>query len=169
MAKYNATVEYFRALATQHADILHSATKKKFYRVNMDEFLSGTMRDLPADGAFVVLINYISDFRKNPSNSINTKQIMFYVLQGYKKDDFTDETASRSNCEDIVEDFIVRMNKDSLDGAAFFESAFDVIDKVRVIPTEIKNSTGGYVGWQISIFLDQPFAKCYVPAKWIMP
>lgn len=169
MGEYQQSVDYFKSLAVQHGAIGHvDGEKEKFFRVNIEEFLSGSLRKLPkpALGPALVLINFIKDLKAAPTLTLNTKQIMFYVIQGYPQDDFNAENQARSACEDVVEDIILRMRHDSLEGHEFFRSSFDRIDKVRIVPVEVRTPAGKFVGWQVSFYLDLPFEKCYDPLKW---
>jgi len=172
MANYQDTVNYFETLSVQHYKILHTATSKKFYRVSIEEFLNGSVRELPNydAGPCLVLINYIKDIGVSQRNTPNdTQQIMFFVLQGFGVDNFNEEETARNNCEDTVDEILVRMRKDSQEGHAFFNYSYDVINRTRKIPAEIKTPSGIHVGWQVSIYLERPFAKCYDANKWIIP
>jgi hypothetical protein len=169
MAEYQQTVDYFKALSQQHNAIGHiDGEKEKFFRVNMEEFLSGSIRKLPAPeyGPAFILINYIKDIKAIPNSVLNTRQIMFYIVQGYKKDDYSAENSARDACEQAAEDFILRMQKDSRENHAFFKHSFDKIDKVRMAPVELRVVAGNFVGWQVSVYLDIPFNKCYDALKW---
>lgn len=136
--------------------------------MSMEEFLSGSIRTLPSSdlGPALVFINYIRDFKTIPTSVITTQQIMFYILQCYRPDDFDDENFARKVCQDVVEDILLRMVEDSQNNHAFFKHSFDKIDRVRIVPAEVKTPSGNYVGWQVSVYLDRPFNKCYDPLKW---
>jgi hypothetical protein len=171
MDNYIDFAQYFEQIATEHLKINHSATKKKFYRMDIEEFISGTGIKLPPsdEGPALVFINYITDFIWKGSHTVNQKQIMFYVIKGYKVKDYEQKDEARNECEEVMEEILVRMRKDSVDGFQLLQRAMDKLDNVRIVPISITTAAGTYVGMQGSFFAPKIFNKCYDPTKWLQP
>lgn len=169
MATYSETIAYFEGLCTNNLQIAHSPTKKKFFRMNIEEFLSGTVATLPnhADGPCFVFINYIGDYGQPTQDVLDTKQLMFYILHGSKHMDYNGENTARTVAEDVLEQFILKMQYDSQNDHVFFDHSFDQIKRVRRIPVEVKTATGTYVGYQCSMYLSNPVNKCHNPLNWL--
>lgn len=166
MGDYQTGVQYFEQLCTENTSVNHSATEKKFFRMDIEEFLTGSKNELPSytAGVFVVFINFIKDYYFNAGNKDKT-QLMLYFLQGYKKGDYDSEMSARNAAEEVMKQFLAKMQLDSNAGHPFFTHGFDKIDKIRIVPAEIR-STSRWVGWQCSITFDKPIAICHDPNNW---
>lgn len=171
MDNYIDFANYFEQIATEHLKINHSPTKKKFYRMDIEEFISGTGIKLPAatEGPALVFINYITDFMWKGSHTVNQKQIMFYVVKGYKLKDYDEKDEARNECEEVMEEILVRMKKDSIEGLSLLQRSLDKLDNVRIVPISMTTNAGTYVGMQGSFLLPKIFQKCYDPTKWLQP
>lgn len=166
MSKYSDFVQYFENLATYNIAISHGPNSKKFYRMNIEELLSGIKNDLPspASGPFMIFINYIRELNHVASFK-DKKQFMFFIMQGYSDGDWDEEQAARDATEIVVDQILTRMVNDSTAGNPIFNYSFDKIDGVKIIPTELKANLT-YVGWQVSFNLDKQYIECYDPSKW---
>ncbi len=169
MANYSETIAYFKNLCVTNLKIAHAASSKKFFRMNMEEFLSGSVQELPnkTDGAFMVFINYIGEYGEPTHDVLDTKQLMFYVLQGYEPGAFDDDDAARTNTEEVLEEIILKMRYDSQKDHVFFDHSYDQIKRTRRIPVEIRTSAGNYIGWQCSFYHSNPISKCHNPLNWL--
>jgi len=173
MSYYKDAVAYFKSLAVANVDVAHTDVEgnKKFFRVDMEEFYSGTVAQLPSPdaGPFMVLFNYITDF--NRIDCVNQKkQFMFMILQGYAKDDFDAEEDATDLCEQVIIEFVNKINFDSQTYAEneFLFGGF-AYETVRFVPFKIKNATGNFTGWQCSFFLSERISTAIDSDKWITP
>ena len=123
MSTYKDAVEYFKSLAIANVDIAHTDAEgnKKFFRLDMAEFYSGTVAQLPSAeaGPFMVLFNYITDFSR--IDCVNQKkQFRFMILQAYSKDNW--------NAEEDELDFLplITGTLTSTFGAGGFTSTFGI-------------------------------------------
>jgi hypothetical protein len=80
--------------------------------------------------------------------------------------DFEKEDAARGFTERICEDIILRMKNDSNNNDTFLRHSYDEIANTRIIPAELKNASGNYVGWQVVISLTRKFNTCYNQSNW---
>jgi hypothetical protein len=174
MSTYKDAVEYFKSLAIANVDIAHTEAEgnKKFFRLDMAEFYSGTVAQLPSAeaGPFMVLFNYITDFSR--IDCVNQKkQFMFMILQAYSKDDWNAEEDALDLCENVIKEVVNKINFDSKTYSEneFLYGGFEY-ENVRLIPSDkIRNSTGLYIGWQCSFFLNERISVAIDPTKWITP
>lgn len=174
MSTYRDAIIYFKNLAISNVDIAHldQEGKKKFFRMDMTEFYTGTIAQLPpADqGPFMILFNYIIDFKK--IDCLNKqKQFMFMILQAYEHDNWQNEEDALNYCEEVIIEVINKINADSQTYADidFLYGGFS-FDNVRIIPTDkIRNASGSFIGWQCSFFLNERVPTAINPDKWITP
>ena len=173
MSYYLDAVAYFKSLAVANVDVAHTDVEgnKKFFRVDMEEFYSGAVAQLPSPeaGPFMVLFEYITDF--NRIDCVNQKkQFMFMILQGFQKDNFDAEANATDKCEQVIIEFINKINFDSQTYAEneFLYGGF-AYENVRYVPAKFKTSTGYFVGWQCSFFLNERISTAIDPDKWITP
>jgi len=174
MSSYKDAVNYFKSLAVANVDIAHldQEGKKKFFRMDMTEFYTGTIAQLPSAeaGPFMVLFNYITDFTK--IDCVNQqKQFMFMILQAYSHDDWQAEEDALDLCEQVIKEV---MNKIYFDSCTYAENDFLYgglnYTNVRMVPTEkIRNASGNFIGWQCSFFLNERVSIAINPDKWITP
>lgn len=174
MSTYKDAVDYFKSLAISNVDIAHldQEGKKKFFRMDMTEFYTGTIAQLPpADqGPFMILFNYILDFNK--IDCVNQKkQFMFMILQGYEYDNWQAEEDALDLCEQVIKEVV---NKIHYDSQTYSENEFlyggFYYDNIRIVPTDkIRNASGNFIGWQCSFFLNERVSIAINPDKWITP
>jgi hypothetical protein len=162
--------DYFEELAINNIAISHvpdTDNKKKFFEVMLEEIISGITHKLPGkeEGPFILFVGYLDRFMFNDSSK-KSKEIMFFVMQSAGTKDYQQQSISKDNCERVVDQFIIKMNKDSKDDHSLFENSFDKINNVSIISHEFKIGTITYVGWQVSIALTVLFDNCYDPLKW---
>ena len=169
MSTYKDAVAYFKLLAESNTDIAHSDSQgqHKFFRMDLEEFWSGTVNQLPAPtaGPFMVLFNYIVDYSK-PDQPNKKKQLLFMILQGYKNQDFSAEEDATDLTEKVAEEIIKKIYADSQVDNEFLRYGFD-FQSVRLVPMKYANATGKFVGWQCSFFLNERIAYCIDSNKWI--
>lgn len=174
MSSYKDAVEYFKSLAVSNVDIAHldQEGKKKFFRMDMTEFYTGTIAQLPPSeaGPFMILFNYITDVTKIDCWN-QKKQFMFMILQGYQHDNWEAEEDALDLCENVIKEVVNKIYFDSNEYAEneFLYGGFDY-NTVRMVPTEkIRNASGNFIGWQCSFFLNERISVAINPNKWITP
>ena len=168
MAKYSEWVNYFQQLATENNLIKHTTTKKKFYRMNIEELFSSTPSGLPApkEGPFLVFINFIVD-ADYKARATKQQEMMVMLLQGHKRGDYDAENLARDNAEIATDQILRRMRNDSLSDHPFFEHSFDTI-QARSIPLTIPGNIN-YSGWQTTFKINASFNACYDASNWTTP
>ena len=167
MAKFSDTKAYFKALSEQNLAIAHvDGTSKKFFTMQIEEFLSSTRFKLPTpeEGPALVLIKYIRSIN-HKDRPMDERQIMFFVLQGIRTGDEESVDLAEDNCEDVVDQILTRMSEDSKNGHSFFQHSFDKINDVRIAPAYI-NANMKYIGWQVSLKSPLQFNCSYNSANW---
>ena len=169
MARYKQLSDYFEKIATESVFIEHSPTSKRFLRMNIEEFITGSPTGIATGKPILVLINYIADFGSSHQTT-KTNQLMFYVMQSVKLNDMDSDADARDLTERVVEEILTRLRYDSQNSneGNLLQSAFDKIN-ARIVPAEKRMSGANYVGWQCSIRMPEFFSKCYNPANWITP
>jgi len=168
MATYQEIENYFQNLAQTHPLIKDGVHGQKFFRMNIEEFITGSISKLPEKdkGPFLVLINFIRDFNGKGITK-DKKQIMFFVMQSYLLKNWEDESLKRQITETVVEEILLKMKHDSVNNSPIFNRGLDSLDRVRIIPAELKTSAGSYVGWQVVFEITHEFNKCFDPNIWI--
>lgn len=171
MSYYNDAVAYFKSLAISNVDVAHTEDEgnKKFFRVDIEEFYSGSIAQLPAPeaGPFMVLFEYITDF--NQIDCVNQKkQFMFMILQGFQKDNFDAAANATDLCERVIVEFVNKINADSMTYAEnnFLYGGF-AYDNVRYVPVKFRTVAGDFTGWQCSFFLNERIITDVDPTKWL--
>ena len=111
-AKYSDLVDYFELIATQHVDILHSATEKHFYRFELDEVLTGLAAGInyPA----LILEAYDFNYQESTSDNIRKERSGAFMLIDVVKDlkDFDRIHEVWDEMEQIGDEILVRMKAD---------------------------------------------------------
>lgn len=170
MGKYLEWRDYFEQIAEKNIAVSHSKTietQKKFFEVMLEEVISGITHKLPSkeNGAFIIFSGYLDRFNLKDSKKKN-REIMFFVMQSTGNNNYKFQSEAKDNCEEVVDDILRKMLKDSTDGHPLYNSAFDRIENVSIIATEFKIGTSTYVGWQVAIGIVVYFNPCFKPESW---
>ena len=109
VAKY---ISYFKNLATQHKEIGHTEEEKHFFRMNIEEVLTGLRSDinLPA----LILESFEGRLvDKKSDNNLANREGAFMILKKVEVDNFDQENEFLDDSERIGLDIIKRMRRDS--------------------------------------------------------
>jgi len=122
MSDYTSYTDYFEDLATQHVDIDHDLNavpkKKAFFRINIEEVLSG-LRSLTVEKTFnFILVNYAYSPGLQGADNLNNYDGGFMIVHKTKDKDFEDEKEKITECEKIANEIIKRIKFDSQTQAA---------------------------------------------------
>ena len=111
-AKFAEFVDYFEQLATEHTDIRHTATEKHFYRIDLDEILTGLKTKIryPA----LILEGYDFIFKYQNSDNVHKEVSCAFDVIDFIKDygdyDLIHETWHRM--EEIADEICIRILDD---------------------------------------------------------
>ena len=165
MKLYKNYVDYFENLCVQHVNINHNPANntKGFFKINIEEVLTGIRSEINADGIYFVLTNYLWSPDDKTTDSLKKIECMFFVLGTVPEQDYEAQTNTFHKTEQIVQEFINRMRLDSLQEAndenAFFYGTQDVINIENVVPVKWVTSNQS-IGWQVTFSFYSHYNKC---------
>ncbi len=165
MKLYNEYVKYFKNLCVQHINIKHDPANniKGFFKINIEEVLTGISSDIEADGVYFVLTNYLWTPIDTATDSLKKIECMFFVLATVQEQDFEAETAAFHKTEQICQEIINRIHLDGRQEAnkenSFFYGSQDKIKIENVVPIKWKTSLQS-IGWQVSFSFNAFYNKC---------
>lgn len=142
--------------------------RKRFYEIMLEEIISGITHKLPSndDGAFLIWSGYIDRMRFQEISK-SDREMMFFVMQSVGSDkDYSLYAPAKANCENIINDIISKMVKDSRDEHPLFDQAFNRAENITKIETQFKIGSVTYIGWQVSIQLVVYPNLCFNPLNW---
>jgi hypothetical protein len=173
MNTYQTYIDYFENIAIQHKHILHNpadANNKKFYRINIEETVTG-FRNIIAEKAIVmVLINYAFDVdNTDPSNSMRNVKFGFIIMGWHQSGDFDAETSVMVTCEEVVHDIVARAKVESrlqtADENSFWYNSLDENVDFYVTPAS-SISDSNYSGFLVTGEFRQHFSCSIRPNAW---
>lgn len=105
-------ISYFENLARKHKSILHTDAQKHFYRLDIEEVLTGLRT--PIKYPALILEMHEGRILNNASDNIRDLQTGAFMIvkQVSKKDDFKEEMSALEECLNIGYDIIARMWQD---------------------------------------------------------
>lgn len=167
MTNFSDLIAYFENLARTHVDILHTDTKKHFFRFELDEILTGINR---SDVAYPMLAleGYTCKFTDNNSDNILRNRDTAFTLMDNCPDisDYTKVHAIWDKLESIADDILIRMKIDKRNPLTPVIRSFDFSSvEVNLIANEIGNS----IGVRVSFTVSSPVPSDVNPDKWISP
>ena len=141
---FNDLIAYFESLARQHVDIAHSDNEKHFFRMEIDEVLSGINR-ADVKHPYFILEGYSFSFADNKSDNVLKRREGAFVLLDHV-DDITDYNAIHDawqRMEAIGDDILVKIKADKRDPTvkAVRDFSFDDVEASFVI-NELSNEYG---------------------------
>lgn len=171
MTNYKDYLDYFENLCVQYEDLEHDPDNniKGFFRINIEETITGIRGKIEADGIFFVLTDYTwkpIDAGREMTREI---QMMFLICGKHKNQDFEDETNVRNRCEVAMIKFLNRIKLDSQKetGQAddiFFKSQ-DLLKIDNILP--VSNFPGkNHVGWQCVFTINPFYNHCVNKDDW---
>lgn len=172
--KYADWKNYLSLLAQKNKKVNHLVNgDKKFFEIDLEELISGTEELLPGfgNGAFIIFSGYIDriSFSATPKT---TRELMFFVMQSAGETNFSVHAQTRTDCEEVVQQFISRFIKDSLEGfeltpgVEFWENGFDIAENITIIPNKMSIGSIDYLGWQVAISFTNQANFCFDQNNW---
>lgn len=171
MILYKDFAKYFENLCVQNTEIDHDPTNniKGFFKINLEEVLVGSRRNIEADGIHVVLANYLWTPEDENTDPLKKVQFMFFVLGTTKDGDYELDTEVLDKTEKITQDFINRISFDSKTAVADQSSVFyrsqDKIKVDSVIPLKFSPGLNSF-GWQVVMTFYSSYSICVDHTKW---
>lgn len=171
MKLYKDYINYFENLCVQHVNIAHNPANniKGFFRINIEEVLTGIRSNIESDGIYFVLTNYLWRPDDSTTDSIKKIECMFFVLGTAKEQDYDDQTDVLDKTEKICQEFINRIHLDSLQHAndenALFYGSQDKIEIENVVPVKWPTSNQS-IGWQVTFSFYSFYEKCVDYTLW---
>lgn len=162
--QFSALVEYFRKLASEHVDILHSEIEKHFYRFEIEELLSGIDNlNYPA----LIMEGYKFSFEDHKSDNPVKKKTGAFVLIDYIPDrgDYDRIHDVWDKMEVISDDILARIKADKRNPLSPVRD-FDLESvEGQLVATEF----GNHYGLRVTYSLQCSHSLEMNPAKWIIP
>lgn len=166
-------VAYFENLTRLHVDIKHTDIEKHFFRMELDELLSGLPSEInfPAFILEAYDINFISRQSNNILKSYNGAFTVLIKISDTQ--DFDSIHQVWEDCEKIGTDFIIMMynhrfklwNADTYDTDDFIKS-FDV-NSVEGMP--VAKSVDGTYGFRFTFSLIGKTKHNVIDKNWLVP
>ena len=171
MTVYKEFIEYFENLCVQHTDISHDPSNgvKGFFRINLEEVLTGSRREINASGYHVMLANYLWTPEDEGTDPLKKIQFMFFVLGTSPEGDYDAETDVLDKTEAITREFINRISFDSktkvADETSIFYGSQDKIKVDSCIPLKFNPGKNNF-GWQAVMTFYTSYNICVEHQKW---
>lgn len=146
MSFIESQTAYFRTLAENHVDLLHTANKPAFVRLTEEEMEAGVMNKM---GKTVLALAGISGFYTH--NSDYPERNLQTVLHVYCKPEgatATQKNAALFKAFQVMEDIVARMFADAAEEVPGCPALLDV---GHVSFNETAEVLNGYIGWTATI------------------
>lgn len=164
MSKFSDLITYFETLATQHVDIGHSEGEKHFFRMELDEVLTGINRTDVAY-PFLALEGYSFDFTDNRADNIIKNRKGAFMLIDHLSDpgDYDRMHQIWDELEVIGTDILLRMKRDKRNGdvPVIRDFQFDSVEAELIM-----NQIGNDVGIRFQFNLGSPVDGDVDATKW---
>jgi hypothetical protein len=161
--RFTQLVGYFRQLAEKHVAIQHTATKKHFYRFELDEVLSGLKNiNYPA----LILEAYSIDYSDNKSDNVMKHRNGSFILLGHVADkgDYAAIHELWDELETIGDDILAKIRADKRDITVKVVKDFNV-ENVEV--GIVANMVGNDYGLRYSFTLTSPAPIDVDETRWL--
>jgi len=164
MKTYQDYINYWENIAKQHEDIRHdpnNASNKKFFRINIEETITGFRQEIAEKEIVMVLVNYNFDNdTTDPSNVMSTVKFGFMIIGHADAGDDDAQALLMTKTENIVKQIIARANLESkqevLDGTDFWFNSLN--EDVNFYSTPVNYiGDGNYHGWLVTGEFKQSF------------
>ena len=167
---YKRYTKYFENIANQHVDINNnpSGGDKAFFRINIEEILTGLKTIQVEKGFCLALINYMYVPGLEGADQLKNVDGGFMVIAKHKTGDFDDETEVIKECERIADEITNRIKYDSKitanDKDSFWYGSQDGISNFS--NAIVSGPSFDYIGIQV-LFKWKTFYDCTVdPDQW---
>ena len=162
---HEAYVSYMRQLAEEHYLIQHTDENRRFFRINIEEFLDDQV-NWEGDGPVMLLGSPTTAVAGVQDNYVDALRCAFMILKKVKPGDYDAENAAISDCKKIGWDIISRILKDATD-----DSVDDRLIKT-FHPREVQAEKVGMAldseyGYRFTFTLYDPLDLSYDEEKWI--
>jgi hypothetical protein len=161
--KFSALVDYFRTIATEHIAIRHSNEEKHFFRLELDEVITG----LPESACYPLLVmeGYSFTLTDQKSDNISKKRSSGFLLASHvsDRDDYEKIHQTWDDLEEIGDDILARIRADKQlpDNPV---RSFDISSvEARLISSEL----GNLYGIRYTFDIDSFFPEAVDTDKWI--
>lgn len=171
MQTYKSYSEYFENLVENSIYLSHDPdnNKKAFFRINLEEVLTGVKQQITAEELFFVLTNYIWKPEYAGGSYIKKGEGMFFIMGTAKEGDYENETEVLDACEKLAQVFINRINLDSRketpDDSAFWYGMQDVLKIENVVPLKW-NLGKNHIGVQVTFEFASTYNECNLVDDW---
>jgi len=155
-------IAYFRTLAAQHVAIGHSSAEKHFYRIELEEILSGLKNvSYPA----LILEGYRYSLQDKQSDNILKNRTGAFCLVDHLTDpgDFDGIDTIYDNMEAICDDILARIKADKRNPDVGVVRNFD-LESVEV--ALIANRNDRNYGIRCTYRVSAPLDNDVDPSKW---
>ncbi len=162
-AKFSQLVSYFESLATQHKSIGHSSSNKHFFRLELEEFLTGMKAKIhyPA----LILEGYDFNFVDNRSDNVHKEIHTAFLLvdKVADKGDY-DRIHQVWDClEEIGDEILIRILRDKRDQRSEVLSHFNM---TSVSGSPITDMNLVHYGIRYDFKLSWPLVNDIDPEVW---
>ena len=165
MATFSDLILYFESLAASHKKILHSPQEKHFFRMELDEVLSG-INSTTVKYPLFILEGYGFDFTDNHSDNLLKNRSGAFILLDHVSDisDFGKISGAWDEMEQIATDILVKIYNDKRSRAVPVIQHFD-FSSVRA--GLIRNEVGKDVGIRITYSITSPVQNDVNSESWL--
>lgn len=160
--KFSELVAYFENIAARHKEILHTQTKKHFYRFELDEVLGGLNNiNYPA----LIMEGYKFDFIDNKSDNIQKKRQGAFILLDRVGDhgNYAKIHEVWDKLEEIGDDILAKIKADKRLGGNPIVN-FDISE---VSANLIANEIDGHYGIRYLFTIESKFDGVVKSNKWL--
>lgn len=156
---YNIHKTYFENIASQLVGIEHSAEKKRFATIDTMEVIDGLRHKI--SGNVFYLDKYFVSWEKNGDTVYKVLNGAFNIVRSVKENNFTEQDDAHDWAEELVEQVIAKLIKDS-EGIEFSFKAYFPGEMLT-----LSNKPLGYYGMRQEYQLKIPYGLCINNNFWI--
>lgn len=165
MLNVSQYISYFEGIATNHKEIAHKKTEKHFYRMNVEEVLTGLRSDINSPA--LILESFEGSLTDNKSDNILADRIgAFMILKKVETDNFTQEHEYLDDCERIGLEIIKRMRRDARVNP-IQNRLLKNFDLNKVNWQKVGPVFDNYFGYRFVFSLVDPENMSYDKTKWL--
>lgn len=165
MSQFNDLVTYFENLARKHVSIRHTDTEKHFFRMEIDEVLSGITRT-DVKHPYLILEGYYFKFKDNKSDNVLKNRNGAFTLLDYVSDptDYDAICNAWERMEAIGDDILIKIKSDKRNPMVKSIRDFNFSE---VEGTLVANEIDGNYGMRYTYSLDSALPTDVDPDKWL--
>ena len=165
MASFSDLILYFESLAASHKKILHTAEKKHFFRMELDEVLSGINRR-DVNYPLFIMEGYGFNFTDNNSDNLLKNRSGAFMLIQHVPDitNFSKISEAWDEMEEIATDILVKIYADKRSREVDVVRHFDFSS---VNASLLRNQVGKDLGIRIEYAITSPVQNDVNPDNWL--